>query len=245
MKINEAKVFVFIAAIIVGVLISLNINLNEVEERVFFTSKQYQDAYSERNKLYKEISDYKEIYYENYSKLQDYQQGKKNKDEKIISDVVNELEKNKAILGYSQVKGEGLSLTITDGTGNFSNDIDDPLLRWMRTFHNTDMIQVINELKNAGAEGISVNGQRLMTNSEVYCSWAFISINQVKLPAPFYIDVIGNKENLRGYINSNESYLKILINRGINVQITEKDEVTIPTYTGDIKVNYIKASNYK
>lgn len=241
MKNNEANVFVFIAAIIIGILIALNINLNTTEERIVLNAKQYQEAYNSRNKLVKDIYALKDEYFENLSKLSKYKQGKTS-DSKIVEDISNELELNKMILGYKDVKGEGLAITIKDGSGEFSNSVDDPILRYTRTVHNTDMIQVINELRNSGAEAISINGQRIMPNSEIYCSWAFLRINGVKLPAPFYINVIGNGEVIKKYILSNDSYVRTLINRGIEVSIYEEKEVVIPSITSDVKNKYLSPS---
>lgn len=241
MKNNEANVFVFIAAIIIGILIALNINLNNTEERIVLNAKQYQEAYNSRNKLVKDIYALKDEYSKNLSKLSNYKQGEAS-ESKIIEDISSELELNKMILGYKDVKGEGLAITIKDGSGEFSNSVDDPILRYTRTVHNTDMIQVINELRNSGAEAISINGQRIMPNSEIYCSWAFLRINGVKLPAPFYISVIGNKEVIKKYILSNDSYVRTLINRGIEVSIYEEKEVVIPSITSDVKNKYLSPS---
>ncbi|MBU5590790.1 DUF881 domain-containing protein [Clostridium sp. MSJ-4] len=239
MKLNEGKIFVFVAAIIIGVLISFNIHLNTATEREYISTKEYQEAYNRRNKLYREISDLKEDYYDNYKKLNSYKDESQNKNDKVIETIMDELESNKTILGYKQVQGEGIEVTITDGFNELNPDIEDPLLRYMRTFHNTDLIQLINELKSSGAEAISINGQRLMNNSEVYCSSAFISINGVKLPAPFYIDVIGSMDKFRTYFGSNDTYIKRLQGRGINVSFEEKEEINIPGYIGELKVNYL------
>ena len=53
---------------------------------------------------------------------------------------------------------------------------------------------------------------------------------------PFYIYAIGDKDVLKDYLlNNNESYIRLLINRGIKVSIEAKDEITMPKYLGDIK----------
>ena len=59
MKNNEATVFVFIASIIMGVLISLNLNVKNQNKYVPLSSKEYQEALNKRNKLYKDISELK------------------------------------------------------------------------------------------------------------------------------------------------------------------------------------------
>lgn len=240
MKFNEANIFVFIAAVIIGVLISLNIHFGATNTRVVLNSKQYQDAYKNKNKLAVELSNLKEMYYKNTSKLNDY---KYTNDETstIVTNISQELEMNNALLGYSKVSGEGIKLTIMDSSNQFSqtegNSISSKIL------HNTDMIQVVNELKIAGAEAISINGQRVLTNSAVYCFWAFLDINKKPEASPFIVRAVGNKELLNKYVTSSNSYIKTLINRGISVQIEESSNLEIPNYTKRIEMQKLKPYN--
>lgn len=239
MRLNEGKIFIFIAAIIVGILVSFNIDLSKDNKKEYVSTKEYQEMYNKRNKLYREVSDVREDYYNNYKKLNFFKSGYVDEGNNIVDNIVDELENNKTLLGYNKVEGIGIEITIRDGFDEINPDIEDPLLRYMRTFHNTDLIQLINELKIFGAEAISINGQRVMTNSEVYCSSAFISINGVKLPAPFHIEAIGNTESLVNNLKSNDSYVKRLQGRGINIVIEEKDVIVISSYIGDLKVNFL------
>ncbi len=57
MKNNEATIFVFIASIIVGLLIAMNIGFEGKNN--FLDVKQYDEAYNERTKLYSEINNLK------------------------------------------------------------------------------------------------------------------------------------------------------------------------------------------
>ncbi|MBU3195497.1 DUF881 domain-containing protein [Clostridium algidicarnis] len=245
MKLNEGKIFIFIAAVMIGILVSFNINLSKDNKREYVSTKEYQEIYNKRNKLYREVSDAREDYQSNYKKLNSFKSGYVDKEKNIADSIVEELENNKILLGYNKVQGNGIEITVRDGFDELNPDIEDPLLRYMRTFHNTDLIQIINELKLFGAEAISINGQRLMSNSEVYCSSAFISINGVKLPAPFHIEAIGNTENLVNSLKSNDSYLKRLQGRGINIDIEEKETIVIPPYIGDLKVNFLSSKKNK
>ena len=81
------------------------------------------------------------------------------------------------------------------------------------------MLKVINGLKLNGAEAIEINGERITSTSEIYCSWAFITINGIKLPAPFEIKAIGDQEKLLAYANSEFGQVKIMANRGIKVSV--------------------------
>lgn len=240
MKKNASTFFIFIATLIVGVLVAMNLNYDDTDTtRIVLTAKQYQEAFNTRNKLYQEIGGLRDEYENNVKKIEKYRASTAT-NEKVLEDIKGEVQRNEMLLGYSSVKGQGVKVTIADGSVEFTLGIDDPYLQELRTVHNYDMIQIINELKLAGAEAISINDQRILPNSEIYCSWAFISINKVKLPSPFKVTAIGDKDVLENYLNRSESYTKQLINRGINVYIEPSNEIIMPSIGGAIKTNYIK-----
>lgn len=238
MKLNEPKIVVFIAAVAIGILISLNINLSSTGgDRTILNTKEYQDASNLKNQVLSDVIRVKNNYFENEKKLDGYKNVENDKD-KIVNEINQEINLNKEVLGYTSVKGPGLKMTLVDGTGEkFNNSITEQSNEYIRSriIHDIDMIATVNELKNAGAEAISLNGQRIISNTDIYCSWAFLSVNGVKTPAPFYITAIGNKEVMKKYLLSSESYLKRLTNRGINVNIYEEDEVVIPAYIGEME----------
>lgn len=239
MKKNKPSLYLFLASLVVGILVVSNISYEENNYgRVLLSAKEYQEAYNNRNKLYQEIATLRDLYDKNLNKLDKYKTSTKS-NEKVLEDMKNEVLINEMLLGYSSVKGQGIKIIISDGSVDFTLGIDDPYLQELRTVHNYDMMQVINELKLAGAEAISINNQRILPNSEIYCSWAFISINDVKLPSPFVVRTIGDKDVLDNYLNKSESYTKQLLNRGINVYIEKNDEIVIPAVSGPVKTDFI------
>lgn len=243
MKKNEANVFVFIASIIIGILVSTNINISTGKNIVFLDAKQYREAYDSKNKLLTEIANLKQQYYEDDRKISEYKYSDKTQGE-VLQEFNNEIEKNNLVIGLVGVKGEGIKITLDDISSNFdTNEFDESFIeRQLKLVHNTDMMQVVNDLHNAGAEAISINGLRLTDTSEIYCNGAFLRINGVKIAAPFYISAIGDKEVLSNYMLSNENYLKGLILRRINVTVDKEDDIDIPAYVGEIKTNFIKNS---
>ena len=244
MKKNEGNIFVFIASIVIGLLISLNIHLGTQSETVILNTKQYQDAYMKKRNLYQEVSNLKDNYHDLSKKLQQYEGNDKDKN-KVIDSLNDEMSKNLMVLGYSKVKGPGIEITLTDGLDEFNNSLDDSFYSSQRIIHNTDVLNIVNELKSLGVEGIAINGERIVNSSEINCSGGFISINSVKYPMPLYNYAIGNKDVLKDYLlNNTESYIRLLINRGINVDIESKDEITLPKYLGDLKIKYL-IQNYK
>lgn len=243
MKVHETTIFVFIASVIIGLLISLNISFKDIPRRVELSAQQYKEALNERSKLLKDIDNIKVQYYENYQKLSKYQ------DEnpttlKVNEEITTELTENNIILGKEETIGKGLKITVNDASQVFDNFINDPNISSERIVHNTDILNIINNIRNAGAEGMSINDQRIISTTEVYCSGPFLSVNGVKLSAPFYIDVIGNPDVIKNYIDSEGGCLEVLHNfRGIKVDIQVSNEIKIPAYGGDIKYKYSKKAN--
>lgn len=225
MKSNEASVFVFIASIIIGILISLNIDLGRKSVMVILSAKQYQDAYNLKTKLHTDISDLEEQYKYYSARLDKYKSSSKNKTE-VIEEIDKEYKSNSIIIGSIDVHGPGIKLFLNDASTDFAVSEED---YEAKIVHNTDVIHVINDLKNAGAEVISINDQRVTDRTEVYCDGPFLGVNGVKLAAPFNIYAIGNKEILKSYMLDSESWITMLTSplREVKVEIDESDDITI------------------
>ena len=112
-----------------------------------------------------------------------------------------------------------------------------------RILHDVDLIRVVNELKNAGAEAISINNQRIISTSAIECDGNVIKINGEKIGAPFEIKAIGLPESLMstyrfaGYLDylENDRFLDV------TVQKADKEKIKIPKYTGIIKFEYAES----
>lgn len=238
MKRNEANIFVFIASIIIGVLISTNIGVNKGTNRVFLSAKQYKDAYDTKNKLIRDISSLTDSYNEYFTKINSYKYGDKSRKE-VIDEISKEIDNNSAVLGTVDVHGQGIKLTLNDASNDFVASPEDYDIA---IIHNTDIIQVLNDLKNSGAEALSINGIRIIDRTEVYCNGAFLRVNGVKIAAPFQILAIGDKEVMKNYMLLNENYLKSLELRKIDVEVEQMDDIVIPAYDGKLKYTYLKNS---
>lgn len=236
MKNNEASVFVFIATIIVGILISMNISFSKTNKLVVLDSKQYQDAYNTKNKLQNDISTLIDNYNLISKKLVKYKSTDKTQIE-VTNELNSELQTYKIGLGLVELHGQGLIISLNDANEKF---FDDPSEYALRIVHNTDIIQVLNDLNNGGAEAVSINGQRITENSEVFCDGPFLKINSKKIAAPFTIYAIGNKDTLYDYMMLDENHIKALSLRNISVKIQKTDDVKLPAFIGSGGSNHLK-----
>ncbi len=76
----------------------------------------------------------------------------------------NKLKENNMLLGTVEVKGGGLEIMLADNNAAATNLIDPSMV----LVHYDDLLQVVNALNNAGAEAISINGQRVITTTANY-----------------------------------------------------------------------------
>ncbi len=105
--------------------------------------------------------------------------------------------------------------------------------------HDGDILSIINELKNAGAEAISINDQRLVPTSSIVCGGNIIEINGEKVGAPFIIKAIGLPELLAG-LSRPGGYLQILKDDTIEVDLKMSNKITIPKYSGVLTYKYME-----
>ena len=106
---------------------------------------------------------------------------------------------------------------------------------------NEDILKVINELRAAGAEAISLNDQRLISTSEIRCAGPTISVNNTRVAAPFVIKAIGNAKSMEDAIKMRGGVAETLSVWGIQVDIKKDNNIVIPAYKGATEFKYVTA----
>ncbi len=104
--------------------------------------------------------------------------------------------------------------------------------------HDDDLLRVINELRAAGAEALSINGQRLIDTSEIRCAGPTLSVNNVRSSAPYEIHAIGDKDTLENAIKMRGGVAETLKVWGIHLEVESSDNVYIPPYKGSKSYSY-------
>lgn len=154
-----------------------------------------------------------------------------------------QLKINNTLLGLTNVKGSGIIIQMEDGK------IDNSILSIESTsdllVHNDDLLSLVNELRNAGAEAIEINGQRIINTSSITCEGNIIKINGERIGSPFIIKAIGGSQGLLyGQITRAGSYLELMSNRGVNIkEVQQLDDISISKYGGTLSFKYLKEMN--
>ena len=213
MKNNEATIFVFIASVIIGILISMNIGFKGKSN--FLDVKQYNQAYNERTQLYSELNSLKQQYYITSEKLKKYDNGDE-KTYQVSKEIKKEVVNNNLLIGNNDVYDQGVKITLQDGADSFDQNVT-----MNQLIHDSDIVQVINDLRNAGAEAISVNGLRVIYNNWGLCAGSNIDLNGVKIVTPFYISAIGNKDVMYNYLTLEQTHTSLLQNSEVKINIAK------------------------
>lgn len=147
-----------------------------------------------------------------------------------------ELEDVNNILGLSSVHGQGIVIRLSDGEAP-ENALDVSYY----IVHDINLRDIVNSLFNAGAEAISINGERIVSTTAITCIGNTIKVNGEKVATPFEIKAIGSDE-LYGAATMQAGTLSNIANStGINVESVEKlDSITIEAYKGVYNFEYAK-----
>lgn len=190
---------------------------NELRDSVLRWKEKYEDLYREEAKQEEQLEKLRE-----QASNQD-------------TDAVNlsgELQKANTLLGFHDVSGQGIIITLKDAeastVGNATNFV----------VHDGDLLEVVNALKTAGAEAISINEQRIVNPTEISCAGNIIKINGEKIGSPFKIKAIGLTEKLYGALTMPGGYLELLEDASVQVKVEKSDKITIPKYNGIYHFQY-------
>ena len=84
------------------------------------------------------------------------------------------------------------------------------------------------ELRDAGAEALSLNGNRILATSEIRCSGSVVTINGRRTSAPFVIDAIGDTDTMFNALMMRNGVVDVLKQWSLQVSVTEVDELLVP-----------------
>jgi uncharacterized protein YlxW (UPF0749 family) len=158
---------------------------------------------------------------------------------KVSQELLQDLEKAKMEAGMIAVKGPGVQVVLDDSKKTPKPGEDD----YFYLVHDVDLIQLVNELWAAGAEAISINGQRLVAGSAIRCVGPTILVNTFRLSPPYVVKAIGDPDTLSTALKMRGGFLDamaISISHGVSVVITKEKELEIPAFGGAMLFRYSK-----
>lgn len=182
---------------------------------------------------YSQIS---ERYNEVVTKIDEYK-NERVSDAKTAELLETELQQLNKALGKTDVVGEGIVIQLVDKKGELLSDET-----YVYAIMAEDLSIIVNELFAAGAEAISINGNRIISTSYIvdigYTE--FIKINGKRIPDNTYvINAIGNPDYLKSAVLGKGGHVDELKELGHETSVKENKRIEIEKYDGEISSKYI------
>lgn len=192
-------------------------NMREAELKTELAN--WKSKYDEANKSYEET----------IAKIEEYKTTKESNEE-TEKLVVSELEQINLSLGKTDVEGEGIQITLRDSENEEIEKITAD-----------DLLLIVNALKTAGAEAISINEERIINMSDIVdINSTFIKVNGQRILSPYVIKAIGDPSYLESGLLGNGGEVDRMKKLGQDVTIEKPSKVRIPKYKDEIKTKYIQ-----
>ena len=164
---------------------------------------------------------------ENSRLLRDMLSGEVNREK-----VQQELIAARGMAGLLPVEGPGVEITISDvpqeGESEFSFS-DEGIV------HDYDLLYLLNELKAAGAEAISIGSgsleERIVGTSFIRCTGPTVVVNNQKLTAPFVIKAIGDPTILYNSLTMPRGIIEQLRRYKLPIEIKKVERLRVAGYS--------------
>jgi uncharacterized protein YlxW (UPF0749 family) len=144
------------------------------------------------------------------------------------------------VAGLVPVTGAGLKVTLNDSrlaappTGGNVNDL---------VIHSQDVQAVVNALWRAGAEALSINGQRLVSTSAVLCVGNTLLLNGTVHSPPYVMSAIGAS---RDRFEADRLVRRLKSDAGtfgLGFSIERATKLELPAYRGSTKLVYARPAS--
>lgn len=194
------------------------------------------------SELREKVVSWREKYEETYQKLQEtngkiaeYKQ-KTEANQETSELLEKELLQAQMLAGETDVKGEGIVVTLTN------NDETIPI-------DESTLIYLVNELRAAGAEAISINDQRIINMSDIVRidmgeGLYYIFVNkEEKIVAPYVVKAIGDPKYLESALTTKT--VGFMDQYSSNATLERQNNIRIPKYSGNIELKYTNIEEEK
>lgn len=180
------------------------------------------------------LSEWKTKYEETYEKYEETiatidEYNKKIESSEEASELLDkELENSNLIVGNTDIYGEGIIVTLTDNNN--------------QVIVAEDLLELINELRYAGAEAISINDVRIINTTDIVeVGNTLIMVGGQRLSSPYVVKAIGNQAYLSSILSlKNSGFIDKYNNSGKTVTLVANKKVEILKYNGEREIKYIK-----
>lgn len=146
--------------------------------------------------------------------------------------LLEQVEQARVLTGVGAIAGAGMRITIDDAPADIVGG----------TVLDADLQVLANGLWQAGAEAISINGNRLGPLSAIRTAGQAINVNFRPLTPPYVVTAIGDPDTLQARFSetsAGQSWVDLATNYGIRFDIESDTELVLPGVpTGRLRLSH-------
>lgn len=228
MRSKKGQISIMAVCLVLGIMLSVqfknsqNSEINLRGSRSDEVYEKYIQVSEERDSLAAEVDSLRE-------KLVNVRN-----DNDATRELQEELKKSNMAAGLLPVRGPGVIITLNDSPRQMQPGEDPNSL----LVHDSDIQDVVSELRASGAEAIAINNERIIAMSEIRCAGTTILVNTNKVAPPFVIKAIGDPQMLESGLTIKGGVVQKLKDYGLLVQIQKNENVQIPAFSGALNLKY-------
>ena len=144
------------------------------------------------------------------------------------------LQEIEAATGLTALAGPGVRITFGDATGECSTGREEDC-----RIQDVDLQLAANTLWGLGAEGVAINGERVIATTAIRSAGTSVLINYRVLTSPYVIEAIGDPVTLEQAFLDSELAQDFVVWRdafGLGFELAPVEELQLPPYTGSVRL---------
>lgn len=214
------NIAMMVVCILLGIMLSLQYkSVNHNQKLASLENKRVEELKEDLINLQKQKNELQERLMKLEEENQTYARVKAG-DSEAVQQIQNNLKKARIFAGLETVKGAGIIVTLDNN-------------EYVHVY-DTDILNVVNELRASGAQAISVNEERIVAMTEIRNAGQYVIINGKQFKAPFVIKAIADPDDLERSLTLMGGVIESLEeNLGLKVSIKKSEEIIIGKFIDD------------
>lgn len=148
-----------------------------------------------------------------------------------VQAVVEEAERLRGPAGLAGLSGPGVVVELVDSPRAPSTQAETTDLK----IQDVDLQVVVNILWSAGAEGVSVNGRRVVSTTAIRQAGGSILVNYERVASPYRVVAVGDARALHERVAGSDAAQRFAVWEeiyGLSFSVRRVDEVAVPSLRG-------------
>lgn len=228
----RSQISVAVVCSILGFMLAYQFKILMKQDKTFnFANKNSTDVTVEIEQYKKQKQELEQKVNELQNQIKNYESAAAGKSD-TTKNLLKELDDTRTLMGSTDVSGPGITIYLTPDTKLFGNTED--------RITDKHLVYIVNELRFAGAEAISINDIRVVSETGIRNAGNYILINDEKISpsSRIVIKAIGDKTLLYKSMSFPEVFsdFKLIC----EVKFEKTDDISIKKYNKAYKFEYAK-----